>query len=375
MAHPFEAWGWLPMSSSLETNKIVGAVLVAGMALLVSNILADKLFEPQAVHTVAVAIPEGEAGAEAQPEPAAALEPVSGLLASADVAAGKIAFKKCAACHTIEKDGAAKVGPNLWGIVGSKHAHMEGFGYSDAMKAMADKDWTYEDLNAFLASPKTYAPGTKMTFPGLKKVEDRAAVIAYLRSMADSPAPLPDQAAIDAANAAAAAAKGSAEAPAETATDAGAAATTEQPAGATGETAAAPAEPAASAEPIQQAAATGGDIAGLLATADAAQGKTLAKKCAACHTFDKDGPNKVGPNLWDIVGAKHAHLADFKYSDAMKSLADKEWSYAELDAFIAAPKTYAPGTKMTFPGIKKPEERAALIAYLRSLSENPKPLP
>ena len=113
----------------------------------------------------------------------------------------------------------------------------------------------------------------------------------------------------------------------------------------------------------------------LLATADAAQGKTVAKKCGACHSFDKDGPNKVGPNLWDIVGAKHAHKADFNYSDAIKGMADKEWTYAELDAFITAPKTYAPGTKMTFPGIKKPEERAALIAYLRSLSDNPKPLP
>ena len=139
--------------------------------------------------------------------------------------------------------------------------------------------------------------------------------------------------------------------------------------------AAVPAEAAAPAEATQQAAATGGSIAELLATADAAQGKTVAKKCGACHSFDKDGPNKVGPNLWDIVGAKHAHKADFNYSDAIKGMPDKEWTYAELDAFITAPKTYAPGTKMTFPGIKKPEERAALIAYLRSLSDNPKPLP
>jgi cytochrome c len=363
--------------SSLETNKIVGAVLVAGMALLVSGIIADKLVEPKASHTAVAALPEGEGG-EAPPEQAAVLEPVSGLLASADVAAGATVFKKCAACHTTEKGGAAKIGPNLWNIVGGKHAHMEGFAYSEAMKALAGKEWTYEELNAFLASPKSHIPGTKMTFPGLKKVGDRAAVIAYLRTMADSPVPLPDQAAIDAANAAAKAATGSAEAPAAataTATDAGAAATAEPATSGTTETAAAPAEPAA-AEPTQQAAATGGgDIAALLATADVAQGKAAAKKCAACHNFEKGGPNKIGPNLWDIVGAKHAHKEDFKYSDAIKGMADKEWSYAELDAFLTAPKQYAPGTKMAFPGIKKPEERAAVIAYLRSLSDNQKPLP
>lgn len=359
--------------SSLETNKIVGAVLVAGMALLVSGIIADKLVEPKASHGAVAALPEGEGGETSQPEPAATLEPVSGLLASADVAAGATVFKKCATCHTVEKGGAAKVGPNLWNIVGGKHAHMEGFAYSDAMKALADKEWNYEDLNAFLAAPKTHIPGTKMTFPGLKKVEDRAAVIAYLRTMADSPAPLPDQAAIDAANAAAKAATGSAEAPATaapTATDAGTAATAEPATSGTAETAAAPAEP------TQEAAATGGgDIAALLATADVAQGKTVAKKCAACHNFEKGGPNKIGPNLWDIVGAKHAHKEEFSYSDAIKGMHDKEWSYAELDAFLTAPKQYAPGTKMTFVGIKKPEDRAALIAYLRSLSENPKPLP
>jgi cytochrome c len=356
--------------SSLETNKIVGAVLVAGMALLVSSIVADKLVEPKTIHAAAVAVPEGEAGGAAAPEAPAALEPVSGLLAAADPAKGADVFKKCSACHSIAKGEPAKVGPNLWNIVGAKHGHMEGFAYSDAIKALADKEWSYEELNAFLASPKTHIPGTKMTFPGLKKVEDRAAVIAYLRAQADSPAPLPDQAAIDAATAAAAPA--TTEAAAEPAATTDAAAAPAEPAAAE----AAPAEPAA-ADATQTAAAPagGGDIAALLAAADPAQGQTIAKKCTACHNFEKGGPNKVGPNLWDIVGAKHAHKEDYSYSDAIKGMADKEWTYAELDAFVAAPKTYAPGTKMTFVGIKKPEERAALIAYLRSLSDSPKPLP
>ena len=121
--------------------------------------------------------------------------------------------------------------------------------------------------------------------------------------------------------------------------------------------------------------AGGGDLAALLTAADPAQGQTIAKKCDACHNFEKGGPNKVGPNLWDIVGAKHAHKDDYSYSDAIKGMADKEWSYAELDEFLTTPKAYAPGTKMTFPGLKKPEDRAAVIAYLRSLSDSPKPLP
>jgi cytochrome c len=352
--------------SSLETNKIVGAVLVAGMALLVTHIVADKLVEPHAIHAAAVTMPEGETGGTAEPAAPAVVEPVSGLLTAADPAKGAELFKKCGACHTADKGGEAKVGPNLWGIVGNKHGHMEGYAYSDAIKAMADKEWTYEELNAFLASPKTHIPGTKMTFPGLKKVEDRASVIAYLRTMADTPVPLPDQAAIDAATAApAAAAPATAEAAAAApATDAAAA--TAEPAAA---------EPAPAATETAAAPAGGGDLAALLAAADPAQGQTVAKKCAACHNFEKGGPNKVGPNLWDIVGAKHAHKGDYSYSDAIKGMADKEWSYAELDAFLTAPKAYAPGTKMTFPGIKKPEDRAAVIAYLRSLSDSPKPLP
>ncbi len=360
--------------SSLETNKFVGAGLLAGLTLLVTHIVADKLVEPQAIHAAAVTLPEGEAGGTAEPAAPAALEPVSGLLAAADLAKGADVFKKCSACHSAAKGEPAKVGPNLWNIVGAKHGHMEGFAYSDAIKALADKEWTYEELNAFLASPKTHIPGTKMTFPGLKKVEDRAAVIAYLRGQADSPAPLPDQAAIDAATAAATPA--ATEAAAEPAATTDAAAATAEPAAPAEPAAASTAsEPAAAATQTAAAPAGGGDLAALLAAADPAQGQTVAKKCAACHPFEKGGPNKVGPNLWDIVGAKHAHKDDYSYSKAMSDMADKEWSYAELDAFLAAPKTYVPGTKMTFVGIKKPEERAALIAYLRSLSDSPKPLP
>lgn len=133
----------------------------------------------------------------------------------------------------------------------------------------------------------------------------------------------------------------------------------------------------AAAEETQEAAAPagGGDgIAGLLASADLDAGAKASKKCASCHSFDKGGANKVGPNLWDIVGKAVASVEGYKYSNALAGLGG-EWSYDRLDAFLAKPKDFAAGTKMSFAGMKTAEERAGLIAFLRSLSDDPKPLP
>jgi len=116
------------------------------------------------------------------------------------------------------------------------------------------------------------------------------------------------------------------------------------------------------------------DLAALLADADPAAGKKAFSKCKACHTVDQGGKNKVGPNLWDIVGKAKAGVGGFKYSGSFTDLA-REWTYGDLDAFLAKPKEFAPGTKMTFAGMKKAKDRAAVIAYLRSLSDSPKPLP
>jgi cytochrome c len=116
------------------------------------------------------------------------------------------------------------------------------------------------------------------------------------------------------------------------------------------------------------------EISEVLATADAGSGETIAKKCAACHSFEQGGANKIGPNLWGALGRDIASLPDFEYSSA---LAEKEgnWDYEQLNAFIADPRGWAPGTKMTFAGLSKPQDRGDLLLYLQSLSDNPPPLP
>jgi cytochrome c len=180
--------------SSFELNKIAAAVLVAGIVLMVAGFLSQGLVKPHQLEKNVLVV-EGvdqPVAATASAEPAAAaIEPVSALLAAADVKAGEAVAKRCAACHTFDKGGANRVGPNLWGIVGNHHAHADGFAYSDAIKGMKDKPWSYEELNHFIANPKAYAPGTKMAFAGIRKTEERAQLIAYLRSLADTPVPLP----------------------------------------------------------------------------------------------------------------------------------------------------------------------------------------
>ena len=129
------------------------------------------------------------------------------------------------------------------------------------------------------------------------------------------------------------------------------------------------AETKAKAQPKAQVAAIGP----LLAAASADKGKSVARKCAICHDLKKGGKNKVGPALWGVVGANKAGRS-FRYSKALKALGGS-WDYAALDGFLANPKTFVPGNKMTFPGIKTDGDRAALILYLRSLSDSPIPLP
>ena len=113
----------------------------------------------------------------------------------------------------------------------------------------------------------------------------------------------------------------------------------------------------------------------LLAKADAKKGETVSKACAACHDFAKGGPNKVGPNLWGIVGRPRASHEGFQYSDAMASKKGDPWSYEHLNDYIKSPKAMVPGNKMAYGGDGKDGERADLLAYLATLSDTPVPFP
>jgi len=176
---------------SMEVNKGVAAVLIAGIAFFISGTIGDLLVRYHRPHEPAFKIEI----AAAAPAPGAApvvLNPIGPLLASADAAAGEtIAKRQCASCHTFTDGGKNSVGPNLYGIVGEPRAEGHaGFGYSASLKAKVGK-WTYEELNAWLNKPATFAPGTRMAFAGLNSEKQRADVIAYLRTLAASPVPLP----------------------------------------------------------------------------------------------------------------------------------------------------------------------------------------
>lgn len=116
------------------------------------------------------------------------------------------------------------------------------------------------------------------------------------------------------------------------------------------------------------------NLSDLLASATPADGEKAFKKCKSCHSADKGGKNKVGPNLWNVAGGPKASIAGFKYSDALKNLGGT-WSLADLDAFIENPKGTVPGTRMSYRGMKNAGSRAALVLYLRGQSDTPPPLP
>ncbi|ABD24916.1 cytochrome c, class I [Novosphingobium aromaticivorans DSM 12444] len=282
---------------------LFGGIVALGLSSLSAHyFLADKEHRPETMgYAIEGVEEEGGAGAAAE-------LPLPNLLAKADVKAGEALFAKCKACHTAEQGGANGIGPNLYGVVGEAvAAGRGGFAFSDALKAKGGK-WDFESLDAWLKNPKAYADGTKMSFAGLPKGEDRANVIVYLNSLGSN-LPLP--------------------APVEV--------------------------PAAGAAP-----------AAVAVVGDAAKGEAIFAKCKACHTIDQGGANGIGPNLFAVYGEKVAgERGGFAFSDALKGKGGT-WDDATLDAWLTSPAKFAQGTKMTFAGIADAQQRADVIAYMKT---------
>ena len=175
----------------LRLNKVFAGFLFAALLLMAGVKIADVMVPHQELAENAYVIEVAETTDIAAAAPVdTGPEPILALLASADLGAGEKLSKKCSACHVFDAGGQNKVGPALWNVVNRPLGASEGYAYSDALAGFGGA-WDYAALNAFLAKPKGYISGTKMNFAGLKKPEDRANLIAWMRAKADSPAALP----------------------------------------------------------------------------------------------------------------------------------------------------------------------------------------
>ncbi len=177
---------------NMKMNMALAALVIAGLIAWISGFTSQQAVHAEDITKDAVTIEAAAAvGAGAGAAKAAAVEPILAMIATADLERGKSVAKACAACHSFDNGGKNGVGPNLYGIVGRKKDSVAGYAYSGSLEKQGGAIWTYEELNKFLWKPKAYAPGTKMTYVGIKKSEDRAAVIAYLRSYNNAALPSP----------------------------------------------------------------------------------------------------------------------------------------------------------------------------------------
>jgi cytochrome c len=289
-------------------NTIAGWTLFSGIVLLgLSSVSgrvfhADKHQRPEKMGFAIAGVVQEGEGSSAD------ATPFEAYLAKADLAKGEKTFAKCASCHTIDQRGANGLGPNLYAVLGDAVAEGRGgYPFSDALKAKGGK-WDWASMNSWLTNPAAHAPGTKMSFAGLPDAPERANLIVYLNSKGSN-LPLPPV----------------------------------------------PAAPAAGAEP-----------AAVAVVGDAAKGQKSFAKCAACHTVTPGGANGIGPNLAGVFGEAVAQgRGGYAFSDALKAKGGT-WDDATMDAWLTDPAKFAPGTKMTFAGLSEAQERANIIAYLKT---------
>jgi cytochrome c len=178
------------MNNDLNKNKILAAVLIALLLGLIISLIAGHLIQPQYLkENIYIVEMEDAEISSGEKENLKQEQDIMTLLPNADIEKGKSVVKKCVQCHSLEKNGPDRIGPNLWGIVGALGASKKGYAYSSAAKEMKIK-WTYANLDEYLKNPRKFMPGTKMSFIGLKKVKDRANLIAYMRTYSDNPLPI-----------------------------------------------------------------------------------------------------------------------------------------------------------------------------------------
>ena len=330
---------------SFTLNKIAGAVLGTCLFGMLLGTIGDFIYLPGPPAKPGYALPEPKPEvASGGGDKAPAETPLPVLLAKADPKKGEADTKVCGACHNFEEGAGAKIGPDLYGVVGRPKGSAAGFDYSAGMKAKGG-DWSFANLNEFITKPSAYVSGTKMSYPGEASPEKRADIIAYLRTLAKSPVPLP-------------AAEASAKAP-------------------DGEAKPAPAPAAGEKAAEAPKAAAGGDddaIVKLVAAADPTKGKANAQVCTACHNLKKGAGTLVGPELWGVVDRPKGSMQGFDYSAGMKAKGGN-WTYANLNQFLTKPSAYVQGTKMGYPGEGNENKRAQIIAFLRTLADSPAPLP
>ena len=177
---------------SFEINKIIAAVLLIALLVIGIGKISDIAFHVDKPEKSAyeVDIQESTQVSSSTAKKIEEKVDISALLALGDVSHGEKVFKKCSACHLVNKGGENKIGPALYGVIGRKVASKQDYKYSKAMAAY-DKDWTFEEMNGYLKKPQSYIKGTKMAFAGLRKEKDRASVILYLNQNSDNPLPLP----------------------------------------------------------------------------------------------------------------------------------------------------------------------------------------